>query len=231
MKSIFKKYFLLLWLVVVAVYNAVLFLLFNQFSKETLKENNFWVIYACMMFAFVVWLVVGLFEKKTKLGGISPVNTLVYPYIVVIFLMTTIMLFFVKDILLVLIIIPMIIITAAFLIFMIFACLNHKWEKDNPQKVQELFSVEGLEEYFEGIALKCDESCKNAVYDLSTFCNGLKSIKGSDELDALEKRLFEYASFIKQNALRGEELNINNNIQKVKDLLKEREAIIAKLNK
>ncbi len=99
MKSIFKKYFLLLWVVIVAAYNAVLFLLFNQFAKETLKETSFWVIYGSMMFAFLVWLVIGLLERNTKLGGISPIVTFVYPYLLIIFLMTTIMLFFAKNIL------------------------------------------------------------------------------------------------------------------------------------
>ena len=81
MKSIFKKYFLLLWVVIVAAYNAVLFLLFNQFAKETLKETSFWVIYGSMMFAFLVWLVIELLERNTKLGGISPIVTFVYPYL------------------------------------------------------------------------------------------------------------------------------------------------------
>lgn len=230
MKSIFKKYFLLLWIVIVAVYNAVLFLLFNQFAKETLKETSFWVIYGCMMFAFLVWLVIGLLERNTKLGGISPIATFVYPYLVIIFLITTIMLFFAKNILVVWVFVPMILISAVFIILAIFTCLNRKWIKDNPQKVPELFSVEGLENYFEDLASKCDKSCKNVVYDLANICDGLTSIKGSSELDTLEKRLFEYASFIKQNAMRAEELNIYNNVEKFRELLKEREALIAELN-
>ena len=230
MKSIFKKYFLLLWVVIVAAYNAVLFLLFNQFAKETLKETSFWVIYGSMRFAFLVWLVIGLLERNTKLGGISPIVTFVYPYLLIIFLMTTIMLFFAKNILVVWVLVPMILISAVLIILAIFACFNRKWIKDNPQKVPELFSVEGLENYFEDLASKCDESCKNVIYDLASICDGLTSMKGSSELDALEKRLFEYASFIKQNAMRAEELNIYHNVEKFRELLKEREALVAKLN-
>ena len=144
MKSIFKKYFLLLWVVIVAADNAVLFLLFNQFAKETLKEPSFWVIYGSMMFAFLVWLVIGLLERNTKLGGISPIVTFVYPYLLIIFLMTTIMLFFAKNILVVWVLVPMILISAVLIILAIFACFNRKWIKDNPQKVPELFSVEAV---------------------------------------------------------------------------------------
>lgn len=140
------------------------------------------------------------------------------------------MLFFAKNILVVWVFVPMILISAVFIILAIFACLNRKWIKDNPQKVPELFSVEGLENYFEDLASKCDKSCKNVVYDLANICDGLTSIKGSSELDTLEKRLFEYASFIKQNAMRAEELNIYNNVEKFRELLKEREALIAELN-
>lgn len=67
MKSIFKKYFLLLWVVIVAAYNAVLFLLFNQFAKETLKETSFWVIYGSMMFAFFSMACHWIVRKKYKI--------------------------------------------------------------------------------------------------------------------------------------------------------------------
>ena len=138
MKSIFKKYFILIWLVFVAIYHLVVFLLFNQFAKDVFEKASFWTIYGCMMFAFLVWFITGLLERNTKFGGISPILTFIYPYIFIIFLMTTIMLFFVKHILLVFIIIPFGIISAIFIILIIFAMMNREWIKKNPQKVLEV---------------------------------------------------------------------------------------------
>ena len=84
MKSIFKKYFILIWLVFVAIYHLVVFLLFNQFAKDVFEKASFWTIYGCMMFAFLVWFITGLLERNTKFGGISPILTFIYPYIFII---------------------------------------------------------------------------------------------------------------------------------------------------
>lgn len=229
MKKVINKYFVLIWLVTVGVYNTLLFLLFNEYNKEALNKPAFWVLYGVMMFAFVAWLLIGNFEKNTSDGGIRPVATFVGPYVGLIFVITTIMFFFASKIKVIWIIIPFILITALFLIIMIFASKNREMIKENPQRVKEIFSVEDLNEYFMGIAKIATNDTKEVVLSLSNLCAGLTSISGSTELDALEKRLFEYAALIKQNATRGEALNIYNNVDRFKKILKEREALVATL--
>ena len=174
------------------------------------------------MFAFVAWLLIGNFEKNTSDGGIRPVATFVGPYVGLIFVITTIMFFFASKIKVIWIIIPFILITALFLIIMIFASKNREMIKENPQRVKEIFSVEDLNTYFMGIAKIATNDTKEVVLSLSNLCAGLTSISGSTELDALEKRLFEYAALIKQNATRGEALNIYNNVDHFKKILKEK---------
>lgn len=229
MKKVINKYFVLIWLVTVGVYNTLLFLLFNEYNEEALNKPAFWVLYGVMMFAFVAWLLIGNFEKNTSDGGIRPVATFVGPYVGLIFVITTIMFFFASKIKVIWIIIPFILITALFLIIMIFASKNREMIKENPQRVKEIFSVEDLNEYFMGIAKIATNDTKEVVLSLSNLCAGLTSISGSTELDALEKRLFEYAALIKQNATRGEALNIYNNVDRFKKILKEREALVATL--
>ena len=229
MKKVINKYFVLIWLVTVGVYNTLLFLLFNEYNKEALNKPAFWVLYGVMMFAFVAWLLIGNFEKNTSDGGIRPVATFVGPYVGLIFVITTIMFFFASKINVIWIIIPFILITALFLIIMIFASKNREMIKENPQRVKEIFSVEDLNAYFMGIAKIATNDTKEVVLSLSNLCAGLTSISGSTELDALEKRLFEYAALIKQNATRGEALNIYNNVDRFKKILKEREALVATL--
>ena len=229
MKKVINKYFVLIWLVTVGVYNTLLFLLFNEYNKEALNKPAFWVLYGVMMFAFVAWLLIGNFEKNTSDGGIRPVATFVGPYVGLIFVITTIMFFFASKIKVIWIIIPFILITALFLIIMIFASKNREMIKENPQRVKEIFSVEDLNAYFMGIAKIATNDTKEVVLSLSNLCAGLTSISGSTELDALEKRLFEYAALIKQNATRGEALNIYNNVDRFKKILKEREALVATL--
>lgn len=229
MKKVINKYFALIWLVVVGVYNALLFLLFNEYQKEALDKPAFWVLYGVMMFAFIVWLVIGNIEKNTKDGGIRPISTFVGPYVGLLFVITTIMFFFASKLNVIWIIIPFILITALFLIVVIFASKNREMIKENPQRVKEIFSVEDLKAYFMDAAEGATTDTKEVVLSLSNLCAGLTSISGSTELDNLEKRLFEYAALIKQNAARGETLNIYNNVDRFKKVLKEREALVATL--
>lgn len=230
MKTKFGKYFIMIWLVVIAVYNATLFLLVNQFSKNFLTNGNFWVIYGCMMFAFILWFIIGILDKNTKFGGLSPMSIFIYPYIVVIFIMTTIMFFFTNKIILIAIILPMILITGILAILTIFARMNKKQIENNPQRIPDIFNVENLEEYFKNLA-NLSKNLENELLDLAIECEGLTTVQKNEDIANLDTRLFEYAAFIKQNALRNEDLNIYNNIKRFKDLLQEREALIAKLDK
>lgn len=225
MKKFFDKYLLILWIVIVGVYNAVLFLLFNEFNKEAFGSSVFWVLYGIQMFAFVAWLVTGMFEKNTKDGGLNPVKTFVVPYVVIMFVMTTIMFLFVLKLNIILVIIPFIIITGVILVPVIFALKNREMIAQNPQRTPELFKVEGLKRYFEEFAVTTDASLKDLLLDLAQECELLETVDNKEVLK-IDKRLFEYAQLIKQNACRGETLNIGNNVERFKKVLKERAQLL-----
>lgn len=226
MKKSLNKYFLIIWAIVVALYNAILFILVNQFAKGFFSKASFWVIYGSMMFAFILWLILSIVDKNTKFGGISPIATFVFPYVGIVFLMTTIMMFFAGKIMAIFVILPMILLTGTFAIFASFGAMNKQQIKNNPQRVPEIFNVESLTEYFRGIASVAN-GFERELLDLANDCENLLSVQKNADVENLEKRLYEYAAFIKKNAMNGEDLNIHNNIKKFKDLLAEREALIA----
>lgn len=228
MKRNSNKYFFIIWGIIIALYNIILFLLINQFAKGFFSKISFWVIYGSMIFAFALLLVIGIFDKKSKFGGLSPIITFVYPYVGIVFLFTTIMMFFAGKIMAIFVLLPMILLTGVLAIFAAFGAMNKEQIKNNPQRVQELFNIEDLEDYFSQLANEYN-SFKNELSDLASTCEGLLTVKKNSEIENIEKRLFEYASFIKKNVANDESLNIHNNIKCFKKLLEEREALIAKL--
>lgn len=228
MKAKFNKYFILVWFIITIAYNAILFLLFSHFSKESLKSTNFWMLYGCMMFALLLWLVLGCISKTTKFGGLSPINAFIYPYVVVVFIMTTIMFLFVSKIMLVFIIVPMVILTAILAILTVFSSMNEQQIKENPQRIVEIFNVENLKEFFENLSAVSSSELNLILSDLAMECENLVSASDDKDIVNIEKRMYEYAMFIKKNIEKDEQLNIYNNINKFRELLKEREALIAK---
>lgn len=227
MKTKINKYFLAVWLIVVAVYNITLFLLVNHFAVEFFNNINFWILYGSMMFALILWFVFGILDKNTKLGGLSLLSTFVFIYMILVFIMTTIMFFFTKKILSIAIIIPMLLITGVLAIFTVFATKNKKQIVNNSNHLFEITNVELLEDYFKHLA-DTNKNFENILLDLANKCEGLTNILNIYDIEKLDKRIIEYASFIKRNTLNDEESNIQNNINKIKDLLQEREALIAK---
>lgn len=212
-----NKYFALIWATIVIGYNAILFLLVSTIDKEVFKAPAFWVLYAWMMIAFLIWLFVGSFE----VGDLKFLTTFTYPYLAIVFLVTTILYFWSTKIdKLAFIIIPMLFFTVILVILMILGMVNKKMIKNNPQQLRSIEKVEELSPFFIEISEKCNGQFKRLVEDLVSKCQNLTS-SDDENIKRLDQKLIEYATFIKKNAI-NEEINIENNVKKFEEILAKR---------
>lgn len=228
MKLSFKKHFLLIGIILTIVYNAVLFLIFSLVDKEAFKTFNFWLIYACMMIAIIAWFIVALLCKTTKMGTLNYLQTVTAPYTAFIFLFTTIMFFVNKKVSYIVILVIFIILTGLYLCLLVVGNLSYKNTETNPAKIITITKVEQLSNYFGEILSFYNGAFQEEIASLQTSCEMLSTDLDNEELVKIDKRLFEYATFINKNAVNNEENNINANIMKFKELLKERNALVAK---
>ncbi len=216
--------FIGIWGVLVLAYNAVLFtIVANIKAKESLLHSSvFWILYGWMMFVFLLWLIIFLLEKPTKAGNIRPMMTFVYPYFGITFVITTFLYFFATKIkIAAFVLVPIIIITALVIVMMILGLMHRKQIEANPQTLKEITRVEELTSFFQNIGNVTTGQYQKIVLELAKKCEGLTSSENEKTIQ-LDKRLIEYALFIKKNAL-NEEINIENNIKMFENLLKARE--------
>lgn len=228
MKQKFNSFYIAIWAVIVLVYHAVLFLLVNQLKKELFEQPVFWVNYAWMMIAFVIWLVAECIAKSTKKGNLRPLTAVVYPFVAVSFLATTILYFFAMKVVLIGVVIPMIIVVGLFVIGYCLASVQVVALAQSPSPSKGLLRVEELANYFSEIEQSATDQTQKALHHLTILCRDLHSVEKGEEVKELEKRIYEYASFIKHDIQQGESTNVYLHIEKVEQLLKERASLIAK---
>lgn len=228
MKQKLNQLFIVIWAVILLVYNAVLFLLVNQLKKELFDKPAFWVNYAWMMIAFLIWLGVELITKSTKKGNLRPLTAMIYPFLAVSFLATSILYFFVMNIVLIGIIIPMIIVIGLFVICYCLASVQTTVLEQSTKSSKGLLRVEDLSIYFSEIEQYTTDNTQRALHHLTILCRDLHSVEKGEEVRQLEKRIYEYASFIEKDIQQGEDSNVYLHIEKVEQLLKERANLIAK---
>lgn len=228
MKQKLNKTFIAVWVVIVLVYNAVLFLLVNQLKEELFDKPAFWVNYAWMMIALLIWLGVELIAKPTKKGNLRPVTAIVYPFLAVSFLGTCILYFFAMNMVLIGVVIPMVIVIGLFVICYCLANVQKTVLEQSSKPSKGILRVEDLATYFSEIEQYATDKTQRALHHLTILCRDLHSVEKGEEVKNLEKRIYEYASFIEKGIQQGEDSNVFLHIEKVEQLLKERASLIAK---
>lgn len=226
-KILNSKYFIAIMVVVMALYNALLFLL----TKKDDYTTNFFTVYGFIMFAFLLTIVVAIvLRDKTSEGSIYATTFFAGCYLQVIVVVGTIFFFFVNKVNFLVIFIPLLIITAFFIIFFIFGLMQEEWIKKNPQKLPELFSMHEIVPYLEGLKLTTNnKQVFNQLQVLIDKVNLSKNLDSdTDELKSIDKKIFELVQFIGKNIHRGENQNVFNNISSLDTMLLKREELIKK---
>ena len=217
-KHLSLYYYLAIWAVVVGLFNALLFIIDKNHT------TTFWVTYGFVMGSFVMNLVGFMIAPRNK-QRINTVTTFCFMYAVVC-LLSGIIFFIFPKVPVAVIICVYLVFTAAFVILLVFGMMNQTQIKENPQKQQEVFDMSQLVTYLQDIQkLSTNVAVRNGINDLVNFAMGATTnIKELPEVEEVEKQIFEYASFIKKNVEHDEVNNVFYNIDRVKKLLKEREA-------
>ena len=143
MRKLFEnRYFLIIWGVVVAAFNVILFLSVATWKQEAFELAAFWGLYACVMLAFVSVLLIRLLHKKNNYEQ-SILMTLVAPLATVAIFVGIILFFCIDKIDLVFILIPYIIVFAIMIIAFAFGHMyqnhfhlqNQRALKDHPNQI------------------------------------------------------------------------------------------------
>lgn len=223
MKKVFSnKYFLLIWLTVVAIFNAVLFLIVNQFNQELLKLTSFWVLYGCVMLFFVIIGSLAFIYNRHETNQ-SLFTILVIPASLIAILLGIILFFFVEHILSVIIIVIYVILLGFVVMGFILGGMYQSHLNNVPKKTVEVISMNGLKAYLNELM---NGSANNAVNEMLERLLDKTNISvqnpDNEELKALEKRIFEYALFLKRAIDNNSVNNFLFNAEKMEKLLEQR---------
>ena len=214
-----KKYYAIILLVVVLLFNLVLFL--------TVKPDNrkiaFWTCYGFMMGSFVLNALSFYIAPKNS-ERLNPLTTFSFIYCAIVFVFSFII-FFIPNTPFLVCFLPLVILLAVFIILGLFGAMNLEQIKSNPQRTKEIFTMSYLVEYLQELKSSAtDVAVRNKINDLAHFIMGASQTDEENEAAlAIEKQIFEYATFIKKNVENDEINNVFNNIDKVRKLVKERE--------
>ena len=224
------KYFLAILACFAVIYNLVLFIVVSKVDKEILNTGSFWIAYVWMMLALIAWGVMGILEKSNNLGGLRPMMTSVYLYELVTFVLSTFIIIVAKNLGTVWAILIAVAVTVLAVMLGVFGKLQTAVINQNPARVIKVYTIEELEIFFNTVASQCSGDSQAGALRAAQLVAGLSTIPGNDELEQLDKRIIERCHFIKDNALRGE-TNLSYNIQKLQQLLKDRQDIVDEATK
>lgn len=217
-KHLSLYYYLAIWAVIVGLFNALLFIIDKN------RNAAFWLTYGFVMGSFVINLIGFMIAPRNK-QRTNAITTLCFMY-AIICLLSGIIFFIFPNIYVTVIICVYLVLTALFIVLLVFGMMNQKQISANPQKQKELFNMSQLITYLQDIQkISTNVAVRNGINDLVNFAMGAtpndKELKAVEDI---EKQIYEYSSFIKKNVERDEVNNVFYNIDKVKNLLKEREA-------
>lgn len=222
-----NKYYVLIWTVIVGLFNLVLFLTTNM-THYVLP--SFWVAYGFIMFAFVFQLLTHVLLRKTNESlGVEIPSTVVSLYLIITVAVGSILLGLSKVIgnnWLVPFLI-LIIITGICLIVFVFGLMNKEQIKKNPQKTPIVFDFNGFIQLLYDLLDHVDNpQVRDQISKILELAEDTSSLSSDNErFKQVEKQIFEYAYFLTKNVERNELQNIFNNINKIEKLLLERKKI------
>lgn len=211
-----KKYAAIIAFIILAAIDAVTLIL----TKTGQYDPQFWMGFVFIQVSFLGYILTKLFVKDDiEARGIRPLDTVLFLNIVIMLLMglvaylapyktnvfTTLLVFY-------------IIITSLCVCASVLTGLNKKLVKEARVIKPRIFNQNNIIDVLEETKhLVADEALKEQVQIIIDQINGLQV-----ELNSLKgKQLVEYVQFMYKNATRKEIDNLFNNINKVKEILKE----------
>ena len=226
-KLLKNKYFIIIWGIIVAVFNTVLFLTTNKTHYEL---SSFWVSYAFVMAAFVGQLLAHILTRNDEesLGAEIP-STAMSAYLIVMLIAGSIFLGLTKIIknLWLIPFLILFILNALFVIIFILGLEHKENVKNNPQKMPIVFDMLGVINLLYTLLEKEDNPIiRERISKLLELAESTSDLTSEKEtFKNVEKQIFEYVYFLSRNVEKNEEQNIFNNINKIEQLLLKRKEL------
>jgi hypothetical protein len=161
-------------------------------------------------------------EGKTGIAFIHPTVTISGLFWMLAFLFALVFMWF-PNIPYRAILIPMVIITGIFAIVYVFALMNKALVAREEAKKPYMQNIKDVHQVLESLSTKAtDAAVKRALDELVILAEGM-DISVNPDVVKLDERIAEYVQFVHKNLERNEMKNLFYNIDRVKNLLTERE--------
>lgn len=221
-KFLASKYFLVISIVLILVFNAVLFLSVATWKEELFEHASFWGLYVSVMVMFISLLSLGIVSNK-NIKGQNLFSTLILPVSGLGILLGIILFFFVAKLKLAFVLIPYIILVGIIVIGFVtgFVYQNHLDNLD--VKVTKVVDINGLIQFLIDLQNKTnDANIKSVLGKLIEKASYKVKDDENIELKKLEKRIFEYALFIEKDIKNNAFNNFLMNAETLEKLLDKR---------
>lgn len=221
-KFLASKYFLVISIVFILVFNAVLFLSVTTWKEELFELASFWGLYISVMIMFISLLSLGIISNK-NIKGQNLFSSLILPVSGFGVLLGIILFFFVAKLKLAIVLIPYIIFVGIMVIGFItgFVYQNHLDNID--EKIVKVIDMNGLVEFLLNLQNRTSNSViKTTLVKLIEKASFKVKDEEKTELKKIEKRIFEYALFIEKDIKNNNVNNFLMNAETLEKLLDQR---------
>lgn len=221
-KFLASKYFLVISIVLILVFNAVLFLSVTTWKEELFELASFWGLYISVMIMFISILSLGIISNK-NIKGQNLFSSLILPVSGFGVLLGIILFFFVAKLKLAIVLIPYIIFVGIMVIGFVtgFVYQNHLDNID--EKIVKVIDMNGLVEFLLNLQNRTSNSViKTTLVKLIEKASFKVKDEEKTELKKIEKRIFEYALFIEKDIKNNNVNNFLMNAETLEKLLDQR---------
>ena len=221
-KFLASKYFLVISIVLILVFNAVLFLSVATWKEELFELASFWGLYISVMIMFISLLSLGIISNK-NIKGQNLFSSLILPVSGFGILLGIILFFFVAKLKLAIVLIPYIIFVGIIAIGFVtgFVYQNHLDNLD--EKIVKVIDMNGLVEFLLNLQNRTSNSViKTTLVKLIEKASFKVKDEENTELKKIEKRIFEYALFIEKDIKNNNVNNFLMNVETLEKLLDQR---------
>ena len=221
-KFLASKFFLVISIVLILVFNAVLFLSVTTWKEELFELASFWGLYISVMIMFISILSLGIISNK-NIKGQNLFSSLILPVSGFGVLLGIILFFFVAKLKLAIVLIPYIIFVGIMVIGFVtgFVYQNHLDNID--EKIVKVIDMNGLVEFLLNLQNRTSNSViKTTLVKLIEKASFKVKDEEKTELKKIEKRIFEYALFIEKDIKNDNVNNFLMNAETLEKLLDQR---------
>lgn len=221
-KFLASKYFLVISIVLILVFNAVLFLSVATWKEELFEHASFWGLYVSVMLMFISLLSLGIVSNK-NIKGQNLFSTLILPVSGLGILLGIILFFFVAKLKLAFVLIPYIILVGIIVIGFVTGSVYQNHLDNLDVKVTKVVDINGLIQFLIDLQNKTnDANIKSVLGKLIEKASYKVKDDENIELKKLEKRIFEYALFIEKDIKNNAFNNFLMNAETLEKLLDKR---------